>query len=238
MKSLQQIKAQDILTTNFIIKFFDKEKFADSLFNTGEMLFRPIKSFKESEQQGRGDINEGKVNCHFSLYGKKVEYALYKKLGDITEVHLDINRPIYCYSRLSGLNFHPDGTIYLNPQMLKDFGSREQTYCAIVDRVPFENKIFNYLKTQGLGVTIANVKYSDNDVDYKIIVQVQTGKSDIAYFQKSMAYSAQQERRIVLSENIDYLVKHGIGKRFNDGIKIKIVNLMEMGYIAKTVNFY
>lgn len=54
---MEQIRAQDILTTDHIIKFFDDESFAEKLLKYGEMLFRPIRSFKESTQLGRGDIN-------------------------------------------------------------------------------------------------------------------------------------------------------------------------------------
>lgn len=69
-------------------------------------------------------------------------------------------------------------------------------------------------------------------------MQTQAGKSDLAYFQKSKAYEEQQERRIILGETIDSLVKRGIGEKFGDGIRIKIGNLSKMGYIAKPVNFY
>lgn len=238
MRGLKQIKAQDILSTNYIIKFFDDERFAERLLNTGEMLFRPIKSFKESKQPGRGDIDEGKVNCHFSLYCKESKDTLYNKLCDVTAVHLNTNRPIYCYSRLSGRNFHPNGAIYLNPKMLNDFSSGKQTFCAIIDRVPFENKILDFLKSHDVAATIANVKYSEDDVEVGIIMQTQAGKSDLAYFQKSKAYEEQQERRIILGEPIDSLVEREVGEKFGDGIKIKIGNLSKMGYIAKPVNFY
>ncbi|MDE6504621.1 MAG: hypothetical protein K2L42_01990 [Clostridia bacterium] len=238
MKKLKQIKAQDIMSTNHVIKFFDDESFAEKLFSTGEMLFRPIKSFKESKQPGRGDVDEGIVNCHFQLYCKEVNDTLYKKLGDVTAVHLDDNRPIYCYYQLSGRNFHPNGAIYLNPKMLKDFSSGKQTFCAILDRVLFENQIMSFLNAHDIAATIANVKYSDENVDIGIIMQTKAGKSDLAYFQKSKEYEEQQERRIILGESIDSLVKRGIGEKFGDGIRIKIGNLSKMGYIAKPVNFY
>ncbi len=238
MRGLKQIKAQDILSTDHIIKFFDDERFAEKLFSTGEMLFRPIKSFKESKQPGRGDAQEGKSNCHFSLYCKEVKDALYEKLCDVTAVHLDDSRPIYSYLQLRSRNFHPNGAIYLNPKMLNDFSSGKQTFCALLDRVPFENKVLDFLKAHDVVATIANVRYSDDDVDVGIIMQTQAGESDLAYFQKSKAYEEQQERRIILGEPIDSLVERGVGEKFGDGIKIKIGDLTKMGYIAKPINFY
>lgn len=237
MQKLKQIKAQDIFSINHVIRFFDEESFAQRLLSTGEMLFRPIKSFKESNQPGRGDIGEGVVKSHFSLYCKKEQDVLYEKLGDVTAVHLDVNRPIYCYYQLKGLNFHPNGAIYLNPKMLSDFGSGKQTFCAILDRAQFENRVLDFLNAKDVVATIANVKYRDDDVDFEIIRQTQMGESDLAYFQKSKAYEEQQERRIILDENIDSLIKRGVGEAWEDGIRIKIGSLSKIGYIAKHVSF-
>ncbi len=237
MRELKQIKAQEIFSTNHVIKFFDDESHAKELFRTGEMLFRPIKSFKESKQPGRGDVGEGKVNQHFSLYCKKDNDDLFEKVVDITAIHLDVNRPIYCYSRLTGRNFHSNGAFYINPQMIKDFSSGKQTFCAVLDRNYFEKKIMKFLDAHDIAATIANVKYSDDDVDKEIIRQTQSGESDLAYFHKSKAYEEQQERRIILGESIDSLVERGVGERFNEGIKFYIGNLSKIGYIAKPVNF-
>ena len=191
MQKLKLIRAQDILSINYVIKFFDEESFAEKLLHTGEMLFRPIKSFKESNQPGRGDAGEGVVKSHFSLYFKKEQDVLYEKLGDVTAVHLNVNRPIYCYYQLNDRNFHPNGEIYLNPKMLSDFSSGKQTFCAILDRVQFENRVLNFFNANDIAATIANVKYSDDDVDFEIIRQTQMGESDLAYFQKSKAYEEQ-----------------------------------------------
>lgn len=238
MRELKQIKAQEIFSTNHVIKFFDDKSFAERLLCTGEMLFRPIKSFKESKQPGRGDAGEGKVNQHFSLYCKKENDEFYEKVVDITAIHLDVNRPIYCYSRLTERNFYPNGAIYINPQMIKDFSSGKQTYCAVLDRNYFEKKIMKFLDAHDIAATIANVKYSDDDVDNEIIMQTQSGESDLAYFHKSKAYEEQQERRVILGESIDSLIERGVGERFNDGIKFYIGDLSKIGYIAKPVNFY
>lgn len=64
------------------------------------------------------------------------------------------------------------------------------------------------------------------------------GESDLAYFQKNKSYEEQQERRVILGKSVDSLIKRGVGEAFGDGIIIKIGSLSEMGYIAKSVNFY
>ena len=89
------------------------------------------------------------------------------------------------------------------------------------------------MNVYNLAATIANIKYSNDDVDKELIMQTE---SDLAYFYKSKAYEEQQERRIILGENIDSLIKRGVGERFKDGIKIHIGSLSK-GYIVKTVNF-
>ena len=237
MRELKQIKAQEIFSTNHVIKFFDDESYAKELFRTGEMLFRPIKSFKESKQPGRGDAGEGKVNQHFSLYCKKDKDDLFEKVVDITAIHLDVNRPIYCYSRLTGRNFHPNGAIYINPQMINDFSSGKQTFCAVLDKALFEKKILEFLNAHDIAATIANIKYSDDDVDKEIIMQTLSGESDLTYFHKSKAYKEQQERRIMIDENIDSLIERGVGEKFNDGIKFYIGDLSKVGCIAKPIFF-
>ena len=234
----KEIKAQDIISANYVIKFFDDECWAENLFSTGEMLFRPIKSFIKSKQPGRSDSNEGKVNCNFKLYFKGGDAASYKKFGDVTAVQFDVNRPIYSYYRLCGRNFDPNGAIYLNPKMLKDFSSGKQPFCAILDRDLYEKKVMDFFKDHDIAVSIGNVNYSDEAVDSGTIMQMLSGKSDLAYFRKSKEYEEQQERRIVLGEHIDSLVKRGIGRSHDGGIIINIGSLSDIGYIGMPVNFY
>lgn len=178
-------------------------------------------------------MGEGKVNQHFSLYCKKDNDDLFEKVVDITAIHLNVDRPIYCYSRLMERNFHSNGALYINPQMIKDFSSGKQTFCAILDRNSFEKKILEFLDMYDVAATIANIKYSDDDVDKEIIMQTQSGESDLAYFHKNLKYKEQQERRIILGETIESLIKRGVGKRYKDGIKICIGSLSKLGYKAK-----
>ncbi len=236
MRELKQIKAQEIFSTQHIIKFFDDECYAKELLRTGEMLFRPIRSFKKSEQPGRGDKCEGKVNQHFSLFCNKGDDNFFEKVVDITAIHLNVDRPIYCYTRLMERNFHSNGAFYINPQMIKDFSSGKQTFCALLDRNSFEKKILEFMDKYDISATIANIKYSDDDVDKEIIMQTQLGESDLAYFHKSKAYEEQQERRIILGESVDSLIKRGVGERYKDGMKIHIGSL-STGHIIKMMNF-
>ena len=62
------------------------------------------------------------------------------------------------------------------------------------------------------------------------------GESDLAYFHKSKAYKEQQERRIILGESVDSLIKRGVGERYKDGMKIHIGSL-STGHIIKMMNF-
>lgn len=182
-----------------------KERFIAFVDNLG---------FKEIVKQATDDIAyQDKVSKILNYIAKirNDNYVLYEKVADITAIHLDANRPIYCYSRLMERNFYPNDAIYINPQMIKDFSSGEQTFCAILDRQPFETMVLNYFNKHNVAVTIANIKYSDDDVDKDIIRQTQSVESDLAYFQKSKAYEEQQERRIILGESIDSLVERKVG---------------------------
>ena len=127
--------------------------------------------------------------------------------------------------------------------MLKICYVQERCYFVLLNHLKLASsrdvgikKILEFMNVYNLAATIANIKYSNDDVDKELIMQTQSGESDLAYFYKSKAYEEQQERRIILGENIDSLIKRGVGERFKDGIKIHIGSLSK-GYIVKTVNF-
>ena len=121
--------------------------------------------------------------------------------------------------------------------MINYFSSCNQTFCAVLDKALFEKKILEFLNAHDIAATIANIKYSDDDVDKEIIMQTLSGDSDLAYFHKSKAYKEQQERRIMIDENIDSLIERGGGEKFNDGIKFYIADLSKVGCIAKPIFF-
>lgn len=127
---------------------------------------------------------------------------------------------------------HPNGEFYFSTKALKDFGSGNQTYCAILDRVQFENRILEYCNTNDIPIAISNVIYSDNDIGYEMINQMQLGENPLPYFYKRKIFEEQQERRILIRENIDSLEKRGIGKAFRDGLIIRIGSLSDIGYIG------
>lgn len=64
-----------------VIPYIDFENAQRVNLNT---LHTTIKSFKESNQPGCGNIGEDVVKCHFTLYCKKEQYAIYEKLGDVS----------------------------------------------------------------------------------------------------------------------------------------------------------
>ena len=106
-----------------------------------------------------------------------------------------------------------------------------------MDRNKFENKVIEYLRKYNIGYTIANMNYTDEEVDPFLVLQAQQRQSDLAYFQKSQNYEGQQERRIILEAHLDELLKVKAAQKFIDGCKIYIGDISPFGHLCKLVNF-
>lgn len=226
------------ISEKYIIKFFDNELHAENLLNKGEMLFNTLSHFAELEQVGRGDKTERVFNSSGTLYFKMPEETRYQKLLDYDSIMRDIKRPVYCYTRLTKNNFLYSGAIGLDSEMLNQFGlSNNSLYCVVLEKRAFENKVIEFLSNYGIGYDIANIRYTNEEIDHEMVMKALSGQSNLAYFHKPLEFRGQQERRIMLAENIDDLIKRGIMEKFNDGGKIYIGELSSLGIICKVVKY-
>lgn len=200
MDKVSQDKIKNIISENHIIKFFDKETYAKNLLDKGEMLFNTLEHFAKLEQAGRGDTTETIFNCSGTLYYKEQNETKYNKLFDFNSLGRDKNRPIYCYTRLTKRNFLDNGAIYLDNETLNQFGlDKSSLYGVILDGKLFEDKVIQFLNAFDIGYDIANIKYTDEEIEPQMIIKAQLNKSNLAYFHKPTKFSGQQERRIMLS---------------------------------------
>lgn len=231
-------KIRQIITENHIIKFFDSEIHAKNLLNKGEMLFNTLEHFAKLEQAGRGDSSEITFKCSGTLYYKKPNDTQYSKLIDFNSFGRDKYRPIYCYTRLTKINFKDNGAMCFDNETLNQLGlDKNSLYGVILDKILFENKVIEYLKNFNIGCDIANIKYTDEELNPQMVLQAQLNKSNLAYFHKPCKFKGQQERRIMLGEHLDKLIERGIVKKFNDGGKIYIGDLSSFGHLCRVVNY-
>lgn len=231
-------KIRRIITENHIIKFFDNEIHAVNLVHKGEMLFNTLEHFAKLEQAGRGDSSEITFKCSGTLCYKKPSETHYNKLLDFNSLGRDKYRPIYCYTRLTKINFKDNGAMYFDNETLNQLGlNKNSLYGVILDKVLFEKKVVEYLKQFNLGYDIANIKYTDEELDPQMIMQAQLNISNLAYFHKPCQFSGQQERRIMLGEHLDKLIERGIVEKFNDGGKIYIGDLSSFGHLCRVINY-
>lgn len=229
---------ENLISEKHIIKFFDNETHAENLLNKGEMLFNTLAHFAKLEQPGRSDPTESLFNTSGTVYFKTLKETKYHKLIDYNSLKRDIERPVYCYMRLTKNNFLDSGAVSLDSEMLNQFGLTENSlYCIVLDRCAFENKVSEFLNKIGIGYSIANIRYTDEEIDHEMVMQALFKQSNLAYFHKPLKFSGQQERRIMLDEHIDELIERGIMEKFKDGGKIYIGELSSLGYICKVVKY-
>lgn len=229
---------KDIISENHIIKFFDNEIYAKNLLFNGEMLFNTLEHFAKYGQAGRGDPSEIVFKISGTICYQDPQDGLYCKLIDFNNINRDKKRLIYCYYDLRKINFNQNNKMYFNLDELKHFSSDNNSlYGVILDRNKFENRVIEYLRKYNIGYTIANINYTDEEVDPFLVLQAQQRQSDLAYFQKSQKYEGQQERRIILEAHLDELLKVKAAEKFNDGCKIYIGDISSFGHLCKLVNF-
>ena len=105
MKLIQQSEMKNIISENHIIKFFDKEEYAQKFLFNGEMLFNTLEHFAQYGQAGRGDPSEIVFKISGTLCYQDPHDGLYCKLIDFKNINRDKKRLIYCYYDLRKINF-------------------------------------------------------------------------------------------------------------------------------------
>ena len=226
---------KDIISENHIIKFFDEEEYAKKFLFNGEMLFNPLERFAGYAKIGRGDPDEKVFKCHGAIYCKEQSDEPYRKLVDFNSLERDKKRLIYCYATLRKGNFSPNGAFRFNIEALQQFAlENSPVFGVILDREQFENKVTTFLRKAGVGFTIADIKYTNEEVSPQLVIQAQLNQSDLAYFHKSLNFYGQQERRIILREHLETLVERGIAEKFKEGGgKIYIGDITALGRLCK-----
>lgn len=238
MKLVQQREIENIISENHIIKFFDKEEYAQKFLFNGEMLFNTLAYFASYEKIGRGDPAEKVFKCHGSIFCQEQNGEPYRKLVDFTTLKRDTKRLVYCYATLRKENFSPDRAFRFNIEALKQFASENSpVFGVILNREQFENKVATFLNKAGVEFTIANVKYTNEEIPPQLVLQAQLNQSDLAYFHKPLIFQGQQERRILLHEHLETLVERGVAEGFKNGGKIYIGDISAYGHICKVADF-
>lgn len=174
----------------YLIKFFSKVQFAQSLIDCGELYMRPAEYYIQLE-----------YNSSKSKQGDKFEGACSHRMG----IAKGVNHPIYCMMQIMNGDVKKDAAgkpfVNISASLLQDFFPRPEEGAAVI--IPYREFI-SKLNPSVFGGSA----YNCGSVRYGYINSLETLKyllkdgTMTSLFIKRPEFSYQQEFRICVSKNL------------------------------------
>lgn len=185
----------------FCLLKFGQEKYLNDLLQKGEVFFRPVEDYVNSDKDQVGDPNEGCVwieNGQFtSIKANHPTLGIHEfkpapdQLGKLSQSNLNF---LSCSFFAITPNVFTESDTFIIDNRISEFGTH-----ALMIKEPnkFLEDVANELKRQNIEYEIGTVKYRDFNIE---------GRIELTPFHKSNDYRHQHELRII-RRNIDNKAK-------------------------------
>jgi hypothetical protein len=220
---------QVIRNDEWVVKFFDKEEYADAMRTDGDILIRPLKYFQKSTEKGRSDPNAGRVSGVGVIYVKDEDTDKYVRLVSYDSSYQDLDTPVFCMYGISNQNM--DEIVFrLDPKMYELFG-RHLVFVRIKE---LYKKI--YKCTGGkINFRIETMQYCDSDFTSEEQSAIGMRKSDKHLFTTKKQNSFMQEMRCVFGVKYDDLIKEKYISKANN-VDIQDGCLLKLGCLEHPIS--
>ncbi len=230
-----EINIETFRNGDWYIKYFSKEKYAQALYDLGQIQVCPLSYFIGLEKQGRGDNNEGFINGPGILYCKEEGETKYKKLVDYTVLRANTQSLIFCISDPPRFVYEGE-TFIIDPKIYDDFGENTaELFVVFVNKKFFEEKLLQYCKIKGIGLIYGHVCYSDNELPPEEIGKIIGNESHKHYFKKGTKFHHQCEYRYVIQNTLESFLARTNATKTANGYIFEIGALQERAFLAKIV---
>lgn len=182
----------------FCLLKFGQEKYLKNLLYKGEVFFRPVEDYVNSDKDEVGDPNEGciwiengqftSIKVNHQTLGFHEFKPVPDRLGKLNQSNLNF---LSCsFFAITPNVFNESDNTFIIDNRISEFGTH-----ALMIKEPYQllGDIADELKRQNIEYEIDTVKYRDFNTE---------GRIELTPFDKSVDYSHQHELRII-RQNID-----------------------------------
>ena len=184
----------NVLESNLLIKV-TKRNYAEDI-QAGRLYMKSLRYFRELEQQGVGDEEEGLINTA----PKGEIFWNGQKIGDVRNIRTYYDCPVFCTATVS-LKKQKNGSIkYTIPlKLLREFmvDKTADYVLMIINRNEFQKRIDEKMREKKIQGFFGNVNYTDEKAHFSHEERYK------AAFRKRMEFAHQHECRLALNLAIE-----------------------------------